>query len=131
MRRICTALCVGLAGLSLLASNAFAKSSRAQLIVKDLAATTPARQCLRWKETRGEAHPYVALNHGGSGAKGAFQYMDSTWRYVLSRAEAYYGVDISRATNARDASAWAQNVVTAFAVRHPGRLDHRPWPYCY
>ncbi len=123
---MCLVVVVGLT-----ASSASAERRMARSIAGDLQNSARERSCLRYNETRGKSQPYVALNDQGSGAKGAYQYMDGTWQYVLAVAEVYYGVEISSARDARSASPLAQDIVTAFAVEHPQMLDHRPWPYCY
>lgn len=105
----------------------------------DLINTYNARQCIIDREAR-HAGMYNADNFFGSSAKGAYQWLSSSWKVYLPWAEAHYGVVLTTPeedalgarTQAKFASPYTQDLVTAYAlVEEPQGV--RPWTHkkCY
>ena len=99
------------------------------VLVGDLRTAAGIRECIAQVETPGSSHPYTQLNPSGK-YKGRYQYDDGTWQAALRGAQSFYHVSISSAYRAADATAWAQDVVTSFAVLHPTLLGWDPWAEC-
>lgn len=97
----------------------------------DLAKTNGARACIAYRETHGSSHPYTQQNLNGGDYWGKYQWGPPDWRKARDRARSYYGIRISSASRADEATPWAQEVVTAFAVAHPAAVGWKPWAYCY
>ncbi|HVX58814.1 MAG TPA: hypothetical protein VG964_03745 [Candidatus Saccharimonadales bacterium] len=98
------------------------------------------RSCIAGVETNHSPRAYSEESPGGK-YKGKYQYDNGTWQAALKAAESYYNIEISNAYQADEASPWAQDVVTSFAVLHHGQafvingqkkvlLGWDPWQEC-